>query len=777
MKRWLAVLPLGIALSMLFGTSCGGGGGGSSTAPSATAGVYSVSKDLGRSILLEGRPANPGNALTFQISANPKHGSLSGTAPHLVYTPNLGFIGKDELGFRVTENGILSAEAIVQLLVTDWRDISPSGGLVSTAAFHPTLSSQLWVSADDGGGLYKSVDTGQSWTLQKGTPINWSAYTLVFDPSNASILYAPNHFGRGLLVSSDGGSTWSQTGSGLPTTGEQAKRIDDLAVDPTDGKRLWAATRSGLFRSLDSGKNFAQVTSTAFGTETDFRAVEISSGGRIFVCSKGGGLYDSQNGGTSWSVIASPSGLLPTDLALTANAVYVAFGPGWITRAAGFVASNYTVINDPTKGGIQSTVWTRIEAASGATVAQDKLYVGTTWVGGSSNWGFHSSANGGGSFTRRVTGLGGASTFDLVLDPSNSSRLMLTSVNDGVFLTTNAGTTWAPISTGIHAYDSLGCAEDPKDGGHLLFTSGAAFPGTSKTLESKDGGQTWSEIGSLANIDVLEIHFVPASSTEILLTTHNAGLYRTTGGTSGTWTKVLSLTTNLKNLVFSPADATRVYAIAANPLTDPQAGIYFSGDSGATWTRRFTNDIPNSVFAVSAIPHPSNKDEVVITGSDVWVTTDALATGRAGTRSLGLATFAPGKFFNSAAFHPTSSSTLLVGTSSGELYRTDNYSATGTVTWRAVPTIAKDAWINDIHIIKDAIGETWLLTLWNGDTSFVSTSTTGILRSDDQGQSWTFLEAGLFPCSMTWKLRARSSSPRSFLVGLWGAAGLYALDI
>ncbi len=764
---------------VLVASSCGGGGGGGSSPPTAISASLDTAKNLASPVVLTGKAAKQGASLSYAVLTNPSHGTLSGSAPNLTYTPNSGYVGEDHFDFRALVAGTPSASATMRIFVTDYKEISPSGGLVATATFHPSNPNELWASADDGGGLYKSSNAGTTWALQQGPPLNWSSYTLTFDPSNAAILYAPNHFGRGLIKTTDGGATWSQVGNGLPTSGTSQKKIHDLAVHPTNGGQVWVATGSGLFRSTNGGGDFSKISSTAFGSETDFRAVELSSAGRVFVGTVHGGVYDSTDGGTTWTVIGTPVGTSPvlSDLALTANAVYVGFFSGWIRRATGFVAANYTVINNPTTGGIRSFVWTKLEAVSGASVAQDQLYVGTTWVASSTQWGFHYSADGGSSYTKRTTGLNGASAFDIVLDPTNSSRLLFCSVNDGVFLSNNAGTSWTEVSSGVHATDSLAIAEDPNDANHLVFTSGAAFPGTSKTLETTNGGATWTEIGSLSNIDVLDLEFAPGSSTNLLATTHNAGIYRSTTGTAGPWSKVLTRTKQLKWLKFSKADSNRVYAVSENPVTGTEAGIYSSSDAGATWVQRWTNDVPQNVAALQMTPHPTTAAEVVVLGTDVWVSTDALATGRAGAKSLGLAAFAPGKFFSSGTFRPSDPSTLLVGTTTGELYRTKNYSATGNVTWERIQTPGKNALVHDIHIIEGSQGTTWLLALWIGDTSFQSTSTTGILRSDDGGATWAFLDRGLYPCSLTWHLRQRTTNPRSFLVGFWGAAGFYTLDI
>ena len=66
----------------------------------------------------------PGN-LTFNVTSGPSHGTLSGTAPNLTYTPALNYCGSDSFKFTVTDTGdgsappLTSSEATVSITVDD----------------------------------------------------------------------------------------------------------------------------------------------------------------------------------------------------------------------------------------------------------------------------------------------------------------------------------------------------------------------------------------------------------------------------------------------------------------------------------------------------------------------------------------------------------------------------------------------------------------------------------------------------------------------------------
>jgi len=58
-----------------------------------------------------------GNPLTYSIVSNPAHGSLSGTAPHVTYTPTSGFVGTDNFTFQAHDGQFNSNIATITINV------------------------------------------------------------------------------------------------------------------------------------------------------------------------------------------------------------------------------------------------------------------------------------------------------------------------------------------------------------------------------------------------------------------------------------------------------------------------------------------------------------------------------------------------------------------------------------------------------------------------------------------------------------------------------------
>jgi photosystem II stability/assembly factor-like uncharacterized protein len=105
-------------------------------------------------------------------------------------------------------------------------------------------------------GVYRSLDGGTIWKkvlFKAGDPDNVGAVELAIDPKNPRVLYASlwatrrppwavyaptNLAGGGLYKSLDGGDTWQQLTGGLPT-GDSVGKIG-VAVSPSSPNRLWA---------------------------------------------------------------------------------------------------------------------------------------------------------------------------------------------------------------------------------------------------------------------------------------------------------------------------------------------------------------------------------------------------------------------------------------------------------------------------------------------------------------------------------------------------------
>ncbi len=86
--------------------------------PVASAQSLSTPESTALAITLAGSDPE-GYAVTYQVSGTPGHGTLTGTAPNLTYTPTTYYNGGDSLSFTVTDSeGVVSSAATVSITVT-----------------------------------------------------------------------------------------------------------------------------------------------------------------------------------------------------------------------------------------------------------------------------------------------------------------------------------------------------------------------------------------------------------------------------------------------------------------------------------------------------------------------------------------------------------------------------------------------------------------------------------------------------------------------------------
>ncbi|MEO7717704.1 MAG: Ig-like domain-containing protein [Capsulimonas sp.] len=99
-------------------------------APTANSQSVSTLEDTAKAITLTGSdPNTPAKPLTYSVATNPAHGTLSGTAPNLTYTPNAGYFGPDSFTFTVNNGSLTSTPATVSITVTRVNHIPTIGAI------------------------------------------------------------------------------------------------------------------------------------------------------------------------------------------------------------------------------------------------------------------------------------------------------------------------------------------------------------------------------------------------------------------------------------------------------------------------------------------------------------------------------------------------------------------------------------------------------------------------------------------------------------------------
>lgn len=153
-------------------------------------------------------------------------------------------------------------------------------------------------SGSDKGGVFKSIDSGRTWTkLTNGLPRQLGRIGVRVAPSNPNVVYAIVEAKEGTLYRSDDrGETWKLASkqASIVSRGFYYARV---RVDPTNENHVFAVA-STLFSSIDGGKTFRSITGR---THIDYHALWLDPKNpkRIWV-GEDGGFAVSNDGGETW---------------------------------------------------------------------------------------------------------------------------------------------------------------------------------------------------------------------------------------------------------------------------------------------------------------------------------------------------------------------------------------------------------------------------------------------------------------------------------------------
>ena len=146
-----------------------------------------------------------------------------------------------------------------------WTPLGPGniGGRTRALLINPT-NPEVMYAAGVAGGVWKSTNAGRAWTPLADVLSNIAFCSLAFDTLNPEVIYAgtgegffasDNVRGAGIFKTTDGGTTWTFLSS---TSTEDFFFVNDIIVSPNDHLRVYAATRTGVWRSTNGGQSWAR---------------------------------------------------------------------------------------------------------------------------------------------------------------------------------------------------------------------------------------------------------------------------------------------------------------------------------------------------------------------------------------------------------------------------------------------------------------------------------------------------------------------------------------
>ena len=367
-------------------------------------------------------------------------------------------------------------------------------------------------------GVYRSTDTGDSWTLQANTPNffgsqGWYDITIAVKPDDPKIVLIG---GIGLYRSSDYGVTWKSV---------RYLHVDQhaLAWDPVNTNRVLAGNDGGVYRSTNAGQSWVSRNGNLPITQYYAFDVDRKNASLIYGGTQDNGTHRGSGGLVNWShVVGGDGGYANIDY-LDSRYVYAEYQRGSHVRSTnGGVTFKYA-----NNGLVGSGLWVTPVAMDPVdprilyTATRRQLY---KTVNRAQQW-FVYNGN--------MDSTGSIST--IAVAPSDRNTILIGKTTGKVWRTTNMGVSWENISTGLSKRYCKRVAVDPTNPSVYYATfSGYGQP---HVYRSSNKGDTWVNISSnLPNIPVNDIEINPGYPGTLYVAT-DLGVFITTD-TGGTWSQM-----------------------------------------------------------------------------------------------------------------------------------------------------------------------------------------------------------------------------------------------
>ena len=467
----------------------------------------------------------------------------------------------------------------------NWNQTGWNSSSVNCLAIDPTNSNIMYLATNEAGGIYKSVDGGNSWIFSSFQEDLGIPQVIKIDPQHNNIVYV---LSWKLYRSTDYGVTWVML---LQINGT----FTNFDIDPNNSNRIFVSSSEGIYKSNNSGDTFSIANGGDIDVQhpwTEFVLVNPYNSNRVYR-STNSMAFISTDSGNIWrsTTIPAISFIMPTNNVLLSGADGI-YSSDENCNNVKYSSDglNGTIIKSITSDPINSS---KLFALTGGnlfiTNSKQLRWEKSSWEQGSVlnihpengqiifggfDWGkkgINKSTNGGDAwYPINIDDYIKSFAFDPV-----DSNIIFAGGMSGVYRSDDLGEKWQKISIfnnnplDYSEFKHISIGNDNKT---IFIASSSGFDWSYRyaLLKTNDYGQTWTECNLRAN-SVLVLPDDP----NIILGGQSTHIYRSTDS-GDNWEIVHSGFTNVSINNFQ--------LINNNCITvGTSDGVYFSSDKGKTW--------------------------------------------------------------------------------------------------------------------------------------------------------------------------------------------------
>ncbi len=407
------------------------------------------------------------------------------------------------------------------------------------------------------------ADSRAAWRSEG--PYQAVVVDVAVDPQKPDTLYAATSAG-GVWRSDDGGQNWTLPGDELVSRG-----IRWIEVDPGDPATVWAGLditgASALWRSPDRGKSWAPVrvdpTSYAVGQPIAFAASDPRI---VFVPSSN--LHYRRTDGKSWVSFRVPGQDVYAFAVHPRNPLLVYAGGRGAEHNMSRSQDGGKTWTPFGKGLGKDNSIRRLRIAPGSP---STLYAISGVFGR-----VHKSDDGGASWTELDLGLRGTDElYDFEVDPRNH-QVLLAATKQGLRRSADGGSNWSTVGAGTGGYLCKGVAFHPTR--NDVVYAGVAGTGVYK---SDDAAESFEPLGKGLAAGWVEKLYAPSASAGPVFAQLSVGLFRQDG--PGAWTELQAPfapgdTVKIDGIMFDRSSPKKIYA-------HDGSSWWRSDDAGKGWSK------------------------------------------------------------------------------------------------------------------------------------------------------------------------------------------------